>query len=58
MADPLSGFIGLGAMGEPMARNITEKGHETIVHDIAGTADRAPEDAEIAQSNGEIAQRA
>ncbi|MBT5498188.1 MAG: NAD(P)-dependent oxidoreductase [Alphaproteobacteria bacterium] len=58
MADPLFGFIGLGAMGEPMARNIAEKGHAMIVHDIAGTADRAPEGAEIAQSNGEIARRA
>ena len=58
MADPLFGFIGLGAMGEPMARNIAEKGHALIVHDIAGTSDRAPEGAEIGQSNGEIARRA
>lgn len=58
MADDLFGFIGLGAMGEPMARCIAEKGHGMIVHDIAGTADRAPRGAEIAQSNGEVARRA
>ena len=58
MADPLFGFIGLGVMVEPMARNITEKGHAMIVHDIAGTADRGPEGAEISQSNDEIARRA
>ncbi len=58
MADPLFGFIGLGAMVGPMARNITEKGHAMIIHDIAGTADRGPESAEIEQSNAEIARRA
>ena len=57
MADPLFGFIGLGAMGEPIASNIAEKGHAMIVHDIAGPADRAPEGAEIAQSNFEIVRR-
>ena len=54
MADPLFGFIGLGAMGEPIASNIAEKGHAMIVHDIAGPADRALEGPEIAQSNFEI----
>jgi 3-hydroxyisobutyrate dehydrogenase-like beta-hydroxyacid dehydrogenase len=41
-----------------MARNAKAKGLAMIVHDLAGTADRAPEGAEIAQSNGEIARRA
>ena len=45
-------------MGEPMASNIAEKGHAMIVHDIASPADRAPEGAEIAQSNCEIVRRA
>ena len=58
MADPIFGFIGLGAMVGPMARNITEKGHAMIIHDIAGTANRSPESAEIEQSNAEIARRA
>ena len=58
MADKIFGFIGLGNMGAPMARNIFEKGQAMIVYDIAGTAKRAPEGAEIAQSNGEVARRA
>ena len=41
-----------------MARNARAKGLAMIVHDIAGTADRAPDGAEIAQSNDEIARRA
>ena len=52
------GFIGLGNMGRPMARNVCEKGLSLIVHDIAGTADRAPPGAQIAQSNDEVARRA
>ena len=28
------GFIGLGTMGGPMARNLAKKGHRLIVHDI------------------------
>ena len=58
MAETLFGFIGLGNMGRPMARNILSKGHAMIVHDIAGTAERGPEGATIAQSNGEVARRA
>jgi 3-hydroxyisobutyrate dehydrogenase len=58
MASEQFGFIGLGNMGQPMARNICEAGHGLIVHDIAGTADRAPKGAEVAQSNGELARRA
>jgi 3-hydroxyisobutyrate dehydrogenase len=58
MAKEVYGFIGLGNMGKPMARNARSKGLAMIVHDIAGTADRAPDGAEIAQSNGEVARRA
>jgi 3-hydroxyisobutyrate dehydrogenase len=58
MAQEIYGFIGLGNMGRPMARNARAKGLAMIVHDIAGTADRAPDGAEIAQSNGEVARRA
>jgi 3-hydroxyisobutyrate dehydrogenase len=58
MTTELFGFIGLGSMGQPMARNTCENGHALLVHDIAGTADRAPKGAEIAQSNDEIARRA
>jgi 3-hydroxyisobutyrate dehydrogenase-like beta-hydroxyacid dehydrogenase len=57
MGEEIFGFIGLGNMGRPMARNIREKGHALIVHDIAGTAERAPDGAKIAQSNLEVARR-
>lgn len=58
MKKQLIGFIGLGNMGKPMAGHIAAKGHAMIVHDIAGTAQRAPDGAQIAGSNAEIAQRA
>ncbi len=58
MSDEIYGFIGLGNMGQPMARNVQEKGHTMIVHDIAGTVERAPEGAEVAGSNSDIAKRA
>ncbi|MDG2284520.1 MAG: NAD(P)-binding domain-containing protein, partial [Alphaproteobacteria bacterium] len=58
MTDEVFGFIGLGNMGQPMARNAKQTGLAMVVHDIAGTADRAPDGAEIAQSNGEVARRA
>jgi 3-hydroxyisobutyrate dehydrogenase-like beta-hydroxyacid dehydrogenase len=58
MAEELVGFIGLGNMGRPMAANVARKGIRMIVHDIAGTADRAPKGALVAQSNGEVARRA
>ena len=58
MADEIFGFIGLGNMGGPMARHAAATGRETVVHDIAGTADRAPAGASVAQSNGEVARRA
>ena len=58
VADGTLGFIGLGNMGGPMARHAAATGRETVVHDIAGTADRAPPGATVAQSNGEVARRA
>ncbi len=57
MADNEFGFIGLGNMGQPMARNIHQAGHELVVHDIAGTADRAPDGTKPAQSNPELVRR-
>ena len=41
-----------------MARNASDRGCKLIVHDIAGTADRASDGCIIAQSNDEIARRA
>jgi 3-hydroxyisobutyrate dehydrogenase-like beta-hydroxyacid dehydrogenase len=58
MSEDLFGFIGLGNMGAPMARNASSRGCKLIVHDIAGTADRASDGCIIAQSSDEIARRA
>ena len=32
------GFIGLGIMGKPMARNLIQAGYELTVYDIVGEA--------------------
>ena len=48
-------FIGLGQMGGPMATNITNKcGKDVIVYDKAGTAERAPKGAKLANSLGDV----
>ena len=52
------GFIGLGNMGRPIAANIAEGGHEMIVYDAAGTAERAPDGAQVAASVAEVASQA
>lgn len=44
------GFVGLGQMGGPMAANIAAGGADIIVYDKAGTAERAPEGAKLANS--------
>jgi len=38
------GFVGLGTMGGPMARNVLDKGHRLVVHDV----NRAAIDAVVA----------
>ena len=52
------GFIGLGNMGQPMAACLATGGVPLLVHDAAGTADRAPEGAEAANSTAAVARRA
>ena len=32
MTEPTIGFIGLGVMGKPMARNLLEAGYPLVVH--------------------------
>ena len=49
------GFVGLGNMGAPMAANIVRNGFELLVYDKAGTAERAPQGALMADSLAEIA---
>ena len=32
------GFIGLGIMGRPMAKNLIKAGYELVVYDVVGAA--------------------
>ena len=52
------GFIGLGIMGKPMARNLINAGHSLVVHDHkqAPMQELAREGAEMAQSCREASQ--
>jgi 2-hydroxy-3-oxopropionate reductase len=54
------GFIGLGVMGAPMARNLVEAGHQLVVHSRSrGPVDALAEaGAEPASSPREVAERA
>lgn len=52
------GFVGLGNMGRPIATNLVAAGHDLLVHDVAGTAARAPAGAHPAASVAEIAANA
>lgn len=53
------GFIGLGQMGEPMARHIMNAGHELVVYDNRREAcdPLAQEGAEIAATAADVAKR-
>ena len=55
---PTLGFIGLGNMGGPMARNLAAAGHEVICHDAAGTEALAPPGAPCAGSVAALARAA
>lgn len=48
------GFVGLGQMGGPMAANIAASGADIIVYDKAGTSERAPDGARLANSLGDV----
>ena len=51
------GFVGLGIMGRPMARNLMKAGYELTVYDIVGEAveELATEGAKLASSSSEVA---
>ena len=55
----LIGFIGLGIMGKPMAKNLLKAGHELIVYDIVpeAVADVAAAGAAAAASVAEVAEK-
>ncbi len=38
MANPIIGFIGLGIMGKPMARNLLKAGYPLVVHNRSRAA--------------------
>lgn len=54
------GFIGLGIMGRPMAKNLLAAGHELVVHNRSAQAmeDLAGDGAETAATPREVAERA
>ena len=59
MANPTIGFIGLGIMGKPMARNLMKAGYPLVVHNRSRTAvdELSKEGAQTAASSKEVAQR-
>jgi len=53
------GFIGLGIMGKPMAKNLVKHGHEVIVYDVvpAGVKDCVAAGAKAVDSSKAVAQQ-
>ncbi len=60
MSKPIVGFIGLGIMGKPMARNLIKAGYPLIVHNRSRAAvdELSKEGAEAAANSKEVAARA
>jgi 3-hydroxyisobutyrate dehydrogenase len=58
MKEKLIGFIGLGNMGAPMAANLAKAGWSLLAHDAAGTRERAPAEARVADSIADVASAA
>ena len=59
MANPTIGFIGLGIMGKPMARNLLKAGYPLVVYNRSRTAvdELSKEGAQPAASSKEVAAR-
>jgi 2-hydroxy-3-oxopropionate reductase len=59
MDKPIIGFIGLGIMGKPMARNLMKAGYSLVVHNRsrAAVAELSKEGAQPAASSQEVAAR-
>ena len=57
MGNPIIGFIGLGIMGKPMARNLLKAGFPLVVHNRSRTAvdELSKEGAQPAASSKEVA---
>src|SRR5919109_3953294 len=59
MSNPIIGFIGLGIMGKPMARNLMKAGYSLVVHNRSRAAvdELSKEGAQSATSPQEVASR-
>ncbi len=58
MAEEKVGFIGLGIMGKPMAKNLIKAGHQLVIYDGSGAADELKgEGAEGADSYKAVAEQ-
>src|SRR3970040_1878065 len=59
MRNSVIGFIGLGIMGKPMARNLIKGGYSLVVHNRsrAVVKELSKEGAEVAASSKEVAER-
>ena len=57
MANPTIGFIGLGIMGKPMARNLIKAGYSLVVHNRSRAAveELSKEGAQLAANSQEVA---
>jgi 2-hydroxy-3-oxopropionate reductase len=57
MSDTIIGFIGLGIMGKPMARNLMKAGYPLVVHNRSRAAveELSKEGAQVATSSQEVA---
>ena len=58
MAEGKVGFVGLGIMGKPMAKNLIKAGQELVVYSGSSSADELKEEgAETADSYKAIAEQ-
>lgn len=58
MAEERVGFVGLGIMGKPMAKNLIKAGHQLVVYEGSGAADELKgEGAETASSYKAVAEQ-
>ena len=59
MSNPVIGFIGLGIMGKPMARNLLKAGYTLVVHNRSRAAvdELAKEGAQAAPNSQEVTRR-
>ena len=59
MSNPVIGFIGLGIMGKPMARNLLKAGYTLVVHNRSRGAveELSKEGAQAAANSNEVAVR-